>query len=70
MRELVRVNVGLLLAVAVLAGCSYPEFTPVERYLETQGRFKHLDADQVASIQAGADQAGEELTARAERSRR
>ena len=47
-----------------------PEFLPVERYLEAQGRFKHLNSEQVASIQAGTDGAWQELLARAERSSR
>jgi pyruvate/2-oxoacid:ferredoxin oxidoreductase beta subunit len=43
---------------------------PVERYLEVQGRYRHLTPEQTAIIQAEADRNWQELSARMERSRR
>ena len=42
----------------------------VERYLEVQGRYRHVTPEQTDLIQAEVDRNWEELSARAERSRR
>jgi pyruvate ferredoxin oxidoreductase beta subunit/2-oxoisovalerate ferredoxin oxidoreductase beta subunit len=42
--------------------------TPVARYLEAQGRFQHLTADEVAAIQAAVDAAWTTLLAKATQS--
>ena len=42
-----------------------PKGLPVERYLSPQGRYGHLTAEQIASIQAGTDRAWRELQRRA-----
>jgi pyruvate/2-oxoacid:ferredoxin oxidoreductase beta subunit len=41
---------------------------PVERYLEVQGRYRHLKPEQTVLIQNEVDRSWEELSARAERS--
>lgn len=43
-----------------------PRGIPVERYLEQQKRYRHLDAEQVKEIQAGVDHRWSLLQARAE----
>jgi pyruvate ferredoxin oxidoreductase beta subunit/2-oxoisovalerate ferredoxin oxidoreductase beta subunit len=45
-----------------------PRDLPVDRYLEVQGRYRHLTPDQTKVIQAEVDRNWQELTARAARS--
>jgi hypothetical protein len=45
-----------------------PRDLPVERYLEVQGRYRHLSAEQKTVIQTEVDCSWQELTARAARS--
>jgi len=45
-----------------------PRDLPVESYLEVQGRYRHLTADQTKVIQSEVDRNWQELTARAARS--
>lgn len=46
-----------------------PKRLPVERYLETQGRFSHISPEHTAAVQTETDRAWDELVAREERSR-
>jgi pyruvate ferredoxin oxidoreductase beta subunit/2-oxoisovalerate ferredoxin oxidoreductase beta subunit len=46
----------------------HPKRLPVERYLETQGRFSHILPEQVAAVQTETDRAWAELCAREARS--
>ena len=41
--------------------------TPVARYLEAQGRFQHLTADEISAIQSSVDALWAELMAKAHR---
>lgn len=46
-----------------------PQRLPVERYLETQGRFSHLAPEHIEAVQTEADRAWDELCAREARSK-
>ena len=58
---LVEIGEGARVQVTVMPR----ERVPVNRYLELQGRFQHLNADEVASLQASVDAAWTRWLARA-----